>query len=91
MTSDASDAGHSAGHGGASHAHARQESGRGGVWTTWQPSPPRLGGLGLLLFLIGFFFLAKDFRWIDERISIWPVLLMGIGIYIALRPLLRRC
>jgi hypothetical protein len=38
-------------------------------------------GFSVLIFTIGFVWLARDLGWIDSRISIWPLLLIAISLY----------
>ena len=36
----------------------------------------------LILIFFGFYFLAKNMGWISEKITIWPILFIGIGLYL---------
>ncbi len=44
-------------------------------------SRSHVSGLGLLVFVVGLFWLAKDLEWIPIKISIWPVLFIVFGLY----------
>lgn len=45
------------------------------------------GGSGFAIFLIllGAFFIARDLDWIPTDVSIWPILLLGLGLYFLLK------
>lgn len=38
-------------------------------------------GWGIVLLVIGLFFLARDFGWFDINISFWTVVLIVFGLY----------
>jgi len=38
--------------------------------------------LAVLLLVIGFWFLARDLGWISLGISIWPIILIALGIWL---------
>jgi hypothetical protein len=42
-------------------------------------------GLGIILLVLGLFFLAKDLGWIPVTISLWPILLIAIALYMLFR------
>jgi len=38
-------------------------------------------GFALLVLVIGVYFFAKDMGWIEPEISIWPIILIVLGVY----------
>jgi len=42
-------------------------------------------GFGILLLVIGLFFIAQDFGWIPTAVSFWPVFLAAVGLYFVVR------
>ncbi len=48
------------------------------------------GGIGfaLIVLIIGIIWLARDMGWIDTNVSLWPILLIVLGVYWILKKLL---
>jgi len=42
-------------------------------------------GFGVLLLVVGGFFLARDLGWVSSDISFWPVVLVALGLYFIAR------
>ena len=42
-------------------------------------------GFAVFLILLGAFFIARDLDWIPTDVSIWPILLLGLGLYYLMR------
>jgi len=49
-----------------------------------------ISSLGLLLLLIGLYWLAKDMGWIQPQVSTWAVIFIIVGAYWFIKSLFRR-
>ena len=42
-------------------------------------------GFAILLVAIGGFFIVRDFGWINLNVSLWPIVLIVLGVYLIIK------